>query len=226
MTGAEYRADVPFGDKSMLQIVKDAIASWKEPLVIGGSATDSARHLPGGETFLNSLTLAVDHSEGDTFLLLTVDLPFLTESSVQEFLDKCDPLAGINYPIVPLANCHREFPGIQRTSLALREGRFTGGNIALMRKAEIQAALPVMRHAYEQRKNPAQLAKIVGFTTLVRVIMGKAIPQSLPISALESSVSRFLKTKIKGVIVQDPAVGTDVDSAEQYQALLHLQKSK
>lgn len=222
-SGAEFRADVPVHGRPMVEFVIDAVRHLGRIVLVGGP---EGRHdcvrVEAGESFLGSLRNGLESVATEQFLLATSDLPFLTRESVDDLLRRSRPEAMLNYPIVPIAACEQRFPGVKRTCLKLREGTFTGGNVALVHRDLMRTALPRMEQAYSARKKPLRLALMVGVGTLIRVIVGQAIPGFLPLAALERSIGHMLGAPVHAVISQFAEIGADVDSAEQYQALISL----
>jgi len=170
-----------------------------------------------GTSFLASLSAGLAQVETETFLLLTADMPDVTAEGLRNWLAAC-PDADVCYPIVRMEACEARYPGLRRTALPLREGKFTGGNVALLRTAAFRNALPVLECAYALRKSPLRLAGMVGFGTLFRVALARIAPKTLPVAELENRVGRFLGLTIRAVISDDAALGTDIDSMEQYEA--------
>lgn len=213
LSGAERRSDLRFGGRTMLAIAEQALAPFGEPIVVGGPL------IAAGGSFIDSLARGVERVKAETFLLSTADLPFLTTEAVGDFVARCDPKALVNYPIVPVALCEQRFPKFRRTTLCLREGRYTGGNLGLMSTAMMRQALPILERAYSARKSPLRLAGMVGYGTLFRVLLGRAWPRSLSLTRLERGVTGFLGAPVKAIVSHYPEVATDIDSADQYRAL-------
>lgn len=224
LAGAEFRADVPFQGQTCLEIVLAAASEFGEPLVVGGRPGLHPRQTPGGAHFVESVRLGLERVRTDTFLLVTVDLPCLKSASIARFIENSEPSVGLNYPIVPVEVCEREFPGLKRTALTLREGRFTGGNVALLNRDLMRRALPVLEAAYAARKSPIRLAKMAGPGVLWQVALGKLLPATLRLRKLEHAVGRFLGVDVRAVVSQDADIATDVDSAAQLRALMQSGK--
>lgn len=227
-TGVELRADIPFGDRTMLDIVIEAVSSIGSPIVVGGNEGHHQNWSPAGSNFVESVAIGLNRVTTENYLLATVDLPFLTPEAVDDFVSRCDTSAGLCYPIVDIEECMSQFPGMSRTVLKMREGTFTGGNLGLVKTEAMKKALPILEKAYAVRKSPLQLANMVGFATLGRVAVGKVVPSLLTLAKLEEGVSRFLGMPVKAVKTAYASIGTDIDTAEQYSAavdLLKLQKS-
>lgn len=221
-TGAEYRADIVLNGRTML----DHVAGCLEPLgrlvIVGGPSSNGRASLPSGDTFIQSLIRAVEAVEAERFLLATCDLPDLTTEAVSDFIDRCVRPASLYYPVVPMEHCQREYPGLKRTWLRLREGTFTGGNLALGDTAAMKRVIPALESAYAARKSPAQLASLVGWGTLVRVLLSRVCPYSLTIPSLERAVGRAVGLEVCAVVSPFASIGTDIDSADHlisYKAL-------
>lgn len=223
LTGCEYRADLLFQGIPMLQRVLDALPRDRPPIVVGGRPGLSARQVEAGENFIDSLGRGVDAVETEQFLLATADLPFLTKEAVDDFITRCQPNALLNYPIVPESVVRSRFAGMARTTLKLREGRFTGGNVAVIRTDLMRKSLPILEKAYKLRKQPLRLAAMVGFTTLIRVVAGQAMPHLLTISALERSVGKLMGGPVVAIITPYAEIGADIDNAEQYREMLKIE---
>jgi hypothetical protein len=170
-------------------------------------------------SFVESLNAGAALVTTSHFLLVTADLPFLKAESIRAFLSNCDPEAGWNYPIIPLHLCQQQFPNLPRTSLKLREGQFTGGNIALIELEAFKIAQPYIQNVYNHRKSPIKLGQIAGIQTLSLIIAARLLPRVTSIKALERTVSRFLRSSAKAIITPCADIGTDIDNLEQYLAL-------
>lgn len=218
-TGVEFRASLPVDGRPMVELVLGAVRHLGAPILVGGPEGLTKRHVPAGRSFVESLRAGLDAVETETFLLVTGDLPFLTRDAVDDFLNRADPSAMISYPIVPIAEAERAFPGVKRTAIKLREGRFTGGNLGLIRTDAMRSAMPTIEKAYAARKQPLRLAAIVGFGTLLRVALGQVIPVTLPLATLERAVGRFLGGPVRAIVTPYAEIGADVDDLEQYLAI-------
>ncbi len=219
-SGLRFRCELPINGKAMLDRVIEAVQPFGDPILVGGPERPGIRQVAGGETFVDSLRIANTLASTPRYLLLFADLPDLKTESVRRFLSDCDPEAGVNYPIVPVELCLKEYPTLPRTTLKLREGHFTGGNLALIDPQACQKAMPIVQRAYAARKNPLALGRIAGLGTLARIAGTKAFPNAISIRGLESSISKFLKMPVKAVIVHAADIGTDIDSWAQYQAIV------
>lgn len=224
-TGVDSRAEIVVAGRTLVDRVIEAVGGVGEPILVGGPADTTIRQVPSGDNFCESLENGLRASESDYVLVCTVDLPCLTKNALKDFIARCDSAAGLSFPIVPMAACEKTFPGMSRTTLKLREGRFTGGNVALVDREAMLKSLPIIEAAYQRRKKPLALAGMVGYGTLIRVVIGQLIPWTLPLSALESVVGRFLGLKVKGIKSDFAELGADLDRPEHLAAFESLMKS-
>lgn len=226
LSGTEFRASLPIWGTTMVEIVLDAVRSVGKPILVGGPAGLAERQVEAGASFIGSLKNGLDAVKSENFLLATADLPFLTTASVTGFIDLCEMDAMLNYPIIRAEAPDPRFGNMRRTTLKLKEGRFTGGNLGLMHTELLRKNLHVMERAYSVRKKPLKLASIVGFGTLFKVIAGQIAPPLLSLRSLEEAVSRFLGGPVKAVVTPYPEIGMDIDNAEQYSILTSLEDTR
>lgn len=225
-TGVAERSEIQFRGRTFLQIAIDAVAPIGSPLVVGGVQGRHDRQVSGGKSFVNSLRIACDSIEADRFLLVFADLPFLTTTDLTEFVSSSDPGADVNYPIVPLASCLAAYPTLERTAVRVAEGEFTGGNVALLKRRAVLDSLPLLERLYAARKSPLKLAGIMGVKTLALLIKAQINPSKVRIEQFERTIGAMLNLNIRGVRVDRPAIGTDIDSADQYRKILQFQDSQ
>jgi hypothetical protein len=224
-SGCEWRADLMRGDRTFLQITLDAVKGLGVPILVGPVQTPDALWVRPGETFSASLRNGLERVVADHVLVTTADMPWLTKEAVEGFLQRVDEADDLTYPIIRADDCTRRYPGLSRTSVQLKEGRFTGGNLILARTESLRRALPIVDQGYRSRKSPLALAKMIGLGTAARLALGFIVPGALTVPYLESRVSRLLRCQVRGQICPFPELGADIDSHEQYQIMKELEKS-
>lgn len=218
-TGVENRSELRYGSKTSLEIVMDAVSSFGRCIVTAEKPVPGTEFAPAGTSFIGSVTSGLSKVTSESFLLCTSDIPCINKGVIGGFLDACYPDAELNYPIINIADCERMFPGMKRTTFKLKDGEFTGGNIALINTAAFRRTVPLLERAYEHRKSPLKIGAIVGAGVLGSLVMAKVFPGSLTVEALEKSVTKSLNLKVKGVKTSFAEIGADVDSLDQYQAM-------
>ena len=215
-SGVSWRAELEIQGERMVDRVVRAVAPFGPLVIVGGPSVEGAKFVDGGSKFVDSLRNGLAAASGDPILIVTSDVPFLTTRSVEDFLDRCDPVADFCYPVVRAEACEGQFPGVRRTTLRTRDGEFTGGNIALVRRGFIESSMARVEAAYEARKSPVRLASILGWGLLARILFAKMAPGTVTLGGLEKSVGRFLQASVRAVPTDFAEIGTDVDSFPQY----------
>lgn len=215
-TGCEFRADLPFGDRTILQIVLDATGYLGEPILVTAHPREGTRDVQSGASFVESLSAGVHRIESENFLLVTADLPFITRAAIEDFLARADSSILINYPVITMQLCTEKYPELPRTAWKFREGEFTGGNIAVMNTAMMRNALPLIEQAYQNRKKVLKLGAQIGPSTVALLAFSRLAPKLVSIHALEKKVGKFLGGEVRAVPTEYAEIGTDIDNAEQY----------
>ena len=218
--GRENRALVPLAGRPMLHYVAEAVRGGLQGrgriLVAGDVPTPpGCDAVPGGASLVDTLMNGAGALRpGESRLLVaTADIPFLTGEAVADFLRQADGLpAEFHYPIVPAGLCAERFPQMRRTTLRIAEGRFTGGNLALLDPAFLRDREGVLRAAYARRKSIVGLADLMGPSLLLRLFASRVVPGLLTIGRLEGAVGRMLGgVRARAVVSAFPEVGADVD---------------
>ena len=227
-TGVENRALVRLGERTMLEYVIKALIgapSLGRIFVVGDvpESEDYERLVPG-QTMVDNLFAGLRASEaveaGDRpVLAVTSDIPFLTPAAVQDFVARAVAGADFCYPIIPIATCQARFPEMRRTTLKIREGTFTGGNLMLLQPRALQMHRETILRAYAARKRPLQLGGMLGWGLLARIALAQTVsPRFVSLAQLETGVSRVLGCRAAAVVTEFAEIGTDVDKPDDVTA--------
>lgn len=221
-TGVSNRALVRLGDKTMLDYVVAALhdaPSVGRVFVVGDvPASNSYQAVMGARSLVDNLmagiqAIGADKEGSDApVLVATSDIPFLSPEAVQDFVKRARGLnADLCYPIVTLSLCRERFPDMKRTAVRMREGRFTGGNLMLLRPGAITAKRNTIARVYAARKSVVQLGKLLGWGLLTRIVCAQAVPPLLSLAMLEAGASHVLGASCRAVVSPYPEIGADVD---------------
>ncbi len=206
----EYVLDALRGARSVGGII--AIEAPSRTLSRSGAMPVDVPIFPArGERMIDSFVAAADACPTqDEVMIVTADLPLLTSAAVDGFVSSCqDTQCGLSYPVVRADAFDQAFPGRGKTVARLREGRFTGGNLAIVSRRFVAAQAPAIARTLDRRKSPIGMARIFGFRFVLRLLAG-----TLSISDLERRGGEMLGTKLAAVPVQWPEIGFDVDHPE------------
>lgn len=163
------------------------------------------RHVPAGETLLDSLQAGAEAAEGDTLLVIAADLPWLEPLAITALLRAAEPVA-ITYPVVRKEVMEAAFPQQKRTYAHLQDGAVTGGNAFVVKQDALATLLPFANRAHRHRKNPLFLAQLVGLPWLLRYAVGR-----LTLTALEARVADILNLPVRAYVSEHACLAADVD---------------
>ncbi len=228
--GVDVRALAVVFGKTLLDHVVDGLSAAPgvgEMVVVGNvPASDRYAVIPDGGDFVTNIIAGVEKFKSAEYVVVcTSDLPYLNGESVQAFVDEAIKLAQQSggqmiYPIVEVAECYKRFPGIKRTARKLKEGAYTGGNLMLIRPEFVLSQRQRIADAYDARKSPARIAAMLGYGTLVRLILSQTIsPSLLTVSLLEQRASSMLGGAVRALVTPYPEIATDLDKPSDFTAL-------
>jgi GTP:adenosylcobinamide-phosphate guanylyltransferase len=230
MTGVANRALLPLGDRTMLDYVVDALAGSAsiENICVVGDVPTNGRYavvMDQGSLFDNLLAGLVA-AGGAHVLVATADIPFITPAAIDDFVAAAHRRnADIAYPIVSMESCRKRFDGMKRTSVRLKEGVFTGGNIMLLRTEFVASRRDRIRQAYAARKDILRLGALLGPVLLLRLLLSQTIaPSALTLPIAEAAVANVLGdgARVAAIITDYPEIGTDVDKPEDIEIARRL----
>ncbi|PQV64644.1 MobA-like NTP transferase domain-containing protein [Abditibacterium utsteinense] len=218
VAGATERALIEIEGRTLLNCVLDSLRETTPITRIICVATPDALASLGsdivgiaaGDKMSGNLFLGAREAKSERILVVTADAPLVTGRTWMQFLDG----AAVNllqaaYPIVRRENVEEQFPGGKRTYATLAEGTFTGGNAFLLPKNRLEEIEPLINQAFENRKNPLALARMLGAKFIFR-----ALTKKLTVGEVESKISGFLGCHSGAVIIPDASIAFDVDKAE------------
>jgi molybdopterin-guanine dinucleotide biosynthesis protein A len=223
--GVAAKALVPIQGKPMAYHVLRALKQSESVAFISyvGQADSSFTSfadavLPAGESMAATLALgagaALAKYPQQPLLILSADVPWLTPSAVDHFVQKT-PDVDLIYPIIPKEISEQQFPGQKRTYVKIAEGQFTGGNVILVSVKMLPKLLTVLNQLYSARKNPIGLARLFGVDIIFKLILG-----IVTIKELETRAKKILRADLKAWISDDASLGADVDKASHLQGIV------
>lgn len=166
--------------------------------------------LPTRGSLTQNMQVGFEYLKDDKpLLVLSCDIPFITPESIDDFINRCQKReAEIYYPVISRESAEAHFPGAKRTYVTLKEGVFTGGNLALIYPRIIEENIELVEKVYGLRKTPRQLLRILGLKFILKFLF-----HQLTISEIESRCSDLLKAKACAIITPYPQIGMDIDKS-------------
>jgi GTP:adenosylcobinamide-phosphate guanylyltransferase len=217
--GKEKRALMKLENKTLLSYVLEALLTSRRIdriLVIGDDLplpqSERIVSLPEGRDFIDNLLRGIEKCKGEYVLVSSADLPFLTPSVIDKFIEKALPMkADFAYPTVSKEVFQEKAPEIDKTFVTLKEGKFAGGNVVLLSREFVLKRREVIEKAYEVRKSPLKIAFFLGFEFFLRFLLQQIGIPALPLYQVERLMSRALKGNIRSVLVDFPHLSADID---------------
>ena len=145
-------------------------------------------------------------------LLTTADHALLSARIVDYFCTEarasgCDVVVGIaQHEAVTAA-----YPDTRRTAIRMRDGAYCGCNLFAFLTPQAHRAADFWRQVETQRKNPLRVIRILGWTAVLRYLLGR-----LSLEEALDRLSRRLGFKAGAVIIPFPEAAIDVDSASDW----------
>jgi molybdopterin-guanine dinucleotide biosynthesis protein A len=216
--GVANKAHIPIGGRPMVYYVLSALrqSGVIAQIVHVGACPATLRELvdavvPSGERMVDSVALGLGAAlaqRPSRVLLATADIPWLTPQVVSDFVTQ-SPEADLVYPIIPAAVAEAQFPNQKRTYARIKEGRFTGGNLVLLRSSFAPRLIPLLDTLYRARKNPLALARLFGLDVIAELLLGR-----VALSKLEVRAGRILGGTVRAFESRDASLGADIDKLE------------
>ena len=179
------------------QLIKTEDVAWLSPLATPSTSAFTA---------LQSLP------DDIPVLLTTADHALLTAAMVDHFCAQarqsgCDVLAGVVREGVIRAT----FPETRRTITRLNDGGYSGCNLFAFLTPRARLAADFWRKVEQERKNPLRIVKVIGWTTVLRYLLGLlSLEQAL------SGLSKKMGLKVGVVQMPFAEAAIDVDKAEDW----------
>lgn len=225
---AGYEALITFGHKTMLEYVLCALTESglvDRLVVVGPEEIKDLLGTPANielvmpqDSLMDNVAVGlqqIDPKGEKNVLVVTADIPLITVSAIKDFIAQAgEQAADFYYPVVSKEVVEGAFPGGKRTYVTLKDGIFTGGNIALIRPTVFAHCREKAVEFARYRKNPLKLAKLLGPR-----FVWKFLWRRLSLQEAEKRVSNLFEIEGRVLVSRYPEVAVDVDKPEDYKLL-------
>jgi len=160
--------------------------------------------------------LQSQQNRADHVLVAATDMPFITPASVDGFLNQCPIDKDICVPVVERIPFERIYPGLVRTDTHLADGYFRVGGLYLLDPATLLRNRAHLEEQFAARKSNLKMARMAGFSTIVRYITRRLSTEDIVRRACEI-------LKCTGAVVKDasPELAFDIDLLDEYEYALN-----
>jgi GTP:adenosylcobinamide-phosphate guanylyltransferase len=228
-TRGASKAMLEIAGKPMIQWVIDALegAQLVKRVVIVGLGEDcglqSSKIIaylpPQGQMLDNILYSATRLLEIDPSanLMLTVssDIPSITSSMVDWLVDAAQQTNhDVYYNIITREVMEARFPTSRRTFVKLKGMEVCGGDMNVFRARQVLSKDSLWDRIIESRKNVLKQAALVGFDTLLLLLL-----RSLTVDRAEKAARKRLGLNARAILCPYAEIGMDVDKPHQLEIM-------
>lgn len=169
------RIEVALAPQASIASAAPHLAGWLEQNLVQlvAPASSPARTV---DAALDEMSL------NESLLITTADHALLDTAMLAQFLDRCSaPDVDAFAALLPLEILEARYPDMQRTGLRLRDGRYSGCNLFLLRNGPGARSLTSFWIRLETlRKSPLRMARALGPATLLGYALRMlTLPQAL-----------------------------------------------
>jgi len=226
---AEYvqggpKALIPIAGKPMVAHVVDALAGsrYVEHVVIvaldpslGLQFSVPVEYLPDeGDLVANAssgIQYALNRYDIDAVLLCGSDVPTITPTIINEFIEECLRTDHeVYYGIVERAVMETRFPESRRSYVHLRDGEFAGGDVSFFRPGVNFDHQELMKKLSTARKSALRQASMLGPAVFLRLLTRR-----LSLAEAERHAEKIFEVHARAVPFPYAEVGMDVDKPFQ-----------
>ena len=160
------------------------------------------------DSMLGSLAAGLaTQKEGRLLFVATGDIPLLTADVIERFLKLCAPFDhDFYYPVLTKKLCLEKYPQTERTYVRLKEGKVTGGNVALCNPRWFLENRSRLEMFIAYRKQPLKLLGLFPKTFIIKYIFNR-----LSVTDAEDFLSSLFAVKARAIFAEDAQIGIDVD---------------
>lgn len=233
VSDASHEALISIMGRPMVHYVIDALKASEsidrivlvgpvDPLKVEGEF-EGVDLVQSGSSMVENIQIGIDHlGEDRPVLVVTSDIPLLVAEAVDDFISRTESVsADLYYPIIAKEINDERYPGVRRTYVRLKDGIFTGGNLALVEPEIVPACREVFARAVALRKKPWKLSRLLGFAFIFKLLFNR-----LTLQEIEARVETVLGFRGVAVITPYPEMGIDVDKPDDFQLVEKLLRER
>lgn len=175
-------------------------------------ANHDIRWLVNQDSPSKSVEAGLSHVEADMpVLVTTADHALLTSEMVTHFIQQSIiKNVDATFGLVEYQCIKKDFPGVRRTVIKLRDGQYCGCNLFAFMTETGRKLVPFWRGVEQKRKRPWKMvAGIMGIGSILFYLFGM-----LSLERVLSRLSSRLELKLNAVLMPYSKVGIDVDTPQ------------
>lgn len=234
-TQGKSKALLEVAGKAMAQWVLDALGASKQVknVVVVGldessglSCSKPLYFIPNQGGMLSNIIGAARkikqiNPEAERVLIASSDIPTITPEMVDWVVEQAQAGDDVVFNVIERSAMEKRFPNSQRTFTKLKGIEVCGGDMNVAAMNTILAEDSIWQKLAEVRKNPLRQAALVGFDTLILLLL-----RAVDIEGAAKRASKNLGIKGRGVLCPYPEVGMDVDKVHHLESVRRALEAK
>lgn len=157
------------------------------------------------ESALSALTPLIDSGP---VLVTTGDHVLLNKQTVDHFWEHAVSLgADVVAGVAPCSLVNNAYPEVHRTALRFSDQALCGCNLFLFKNPDSLSAVRFWRRVEQNRKNPIKIASALGWTSVLRYVLGR-----LTLQRALTALSAKVDAQAGVVVLPFPEAAIDVDT--------------
>ncbi len=227
-TQGQSKALLDVAGKPMAQWLLDALDGSKQVgnIVIvgldGPSGLSSSKNLhfvPNQGGMLHNIFAAARKIKeinpgADKLLIAASDIPTVTSEMVDWIINQIDPNDDLLFHAVERSIMETRFPNSQRTFTKIKGMQICGGDLNVSSISNVLAENSIWQELADSRKNPLKQASLIGFDTLLAVLL-----RLEDIDQLGKRASRNLGIRGRAILCPYPEIAMDVDKVSHLETV-------
>jgi GTP:adenosylcobinamide-phosphate guanylyltransferase len=228
-TQGKPKAMLEIGGKPMVQWVLDALSSAHkvENVVLIGITSESGLTCAKPITFLPNKISMIENILGginkvieinpsaSRILLVSSDIPGITSEMVDwEVETASGPDVDLCYNVIKREVMEARYPGSRRTFTKLKGMEVCGGDMNVIRTSVASMNTDIWEKLIASRKNPVKQAAIMGFDTLVLMLL-----RVITLDEAVKKVTARLHMTGRAIVCPFAEIAMDVDKPNQLELM-------
>jgi molybdopterin-guanine dinucleotide biosynthesis protein A len=228
-TQGQPKALIKMGERTMLERVIDALQSSSqiEEIVVVGLGHDHGQtfmrpvhHVPDQGSMIANGTAGINYlyrlNPTPRYIIgASADIPSLTGEIIDRLIETCRPFHySLYYTLVTQEVMEKRFPNSRRTYVQLKNLSVAGGDMFIFHTDLVKTNPRLMEALSNARKHAWQLARIVGFKTLLKFLFHR-----LTLEEVEATGGRLIDGSVKTILFPHAELAMDADKPHQVEVL-------
>jgi GTP:adenosylcobinamide-phosphate guanylyltransferase len=229
-TQGKSKALLDVAGKAMAQWVLDALGASKSVgnvVVVGvdessGLTCNKPIHfIPNQGGMLNNIIgaarkIAEINPDAEKVLIASSDIPSITPEMVEWVIEQFQSGDDMVFNVVERSAMEARYPNSQRTFTKLKGIEVCGGDMNIVTMETILAEDSIWPQIAAARKNPLKQASLIGFDTLLVVLLRLA-----DLEGAAKRASKNLGISARAIVSPYPEMAMDVDKVHHLETIRH-----